>query len=125
MATVLFLELSPGRGRSEYEVREMDESTVRRQDNLHKGQQTAGITPVFATPRSFISRSPCITHRSWHKLLLQGFKKIIFGLRTFFLQKNRVYMIFDVYAIGVCLYHYDFRSFKKPGDLTLGQEGHR
>ena len=31
-------------------------------------------------------------------------------------------MIFDVYAIGVC---YDFRSFKKPGDLTLGQEGHR
>ena len=34
-------------------------------------------------------------------------------------------MIFDVYAIGVCLYHYDFRSFKKPGDLTLGQEGHR
>ena len=34
-------------------------------------------------------------------------------------------MTFDVYAIGVCLYHYDFRSFKKPGDLTLRQEGHR
>ena len=34
-------------------------------------------------------------------------------------------MTFDVYAIGVCLYHYAFRSFKKPGYLTLGQEGHR
>ena len=34
-------------------------------------------------------------------------------------------MIFDVYVIGVSLCHYAFRSFQKPGDLTLGQEGHR
>ena len=31
-------------------------------------------------------------------------------------------MILDVYVIGVSLCHYAFRSFQKPGDLTLGQE---
>ena len=74
-------------------IRTVLQSTLGQTNRQIGSQSTGQLTCRSANGRNNASlRNPKIvhtqepiTHRSWHKLLLQGFKRIIFGLRTFFL----------------------------------------